>query len=458
MAKQTINTGTAANDGTGDTLRNAFVKTNQNFTEVYSLWGGNFDSLRFYGNSLCSGNSLADTYGTTPINIEPDGEGSVRITVPNNASANTTPITLLNHAVTGNVEISTSSYANTWTFTHDARLIFPDGTEQITAYDAANSGGANTGDVTFINDLIQGSGYILSISPGSGFTTDNQFFRFRGGDDPSHLHFDTSDASAFDLFVGDDNKYVKVAKEGHIAIRSYDANGVSATWSFDPNGTTHFPNISSYGATSYGVPDIVNRDGEKISLWDQYPLGYSYSIGIEPDAMWFGVDEGLSNKGFNWYTGNNKIMELTRSGILSANSVVIANTVSMVAGEADAGNNTGSVPIDLNKTINKLHPWGNAGSVTGDQYTLADGIEGQIMYLVPRNGYGSGDEYTTVKFAHCRYRDISSGNIIEANDIGWWLPFGGILGSSDAKIGSYNSLITLIFTDGHWNLPHSIFD
>ena len=35
MAKQNINIGTVANDGTGDPLRTAFDKTNQNFTELY---------------------------------------------------------------------------------------------------------------------------------------------------------------------------------------------------------------------------------------------------------------------------------------------------------------------------------------------------------------------------------------------------------------------------------------
>lgn len=35
MAKQTINTGAAANDGTGDQLRSAFEKINLNFTELY---------------------------------------------------------------------------------------------------------------------------------------------------------------------------------------------------------------------------------------------------------------------------------------------------------------------------------------------------------------------------------------------------------------------------------------
>lgn len=34
--KQTIGIGTVANDGTGDTLRNAFDKTNDNFDEIYN--------------------------------------------------------------------------------------------------------------------------------------------------------------------------------------------------------------------------------------------------------------------------------------------------------------------------------------------------------------------------------------------------------------------------------------
>jgi hypothetical protein len=45
MAKQTINIGTTANDRTGDPLRTAFTKVNQNFTELY-----NKDATDFSGN------------------------------------------------------------------------------------------------------------------------------------------------------------------------------------------------------------------------------------------------------------------------------------------------------------------------------------------------------------------------------------------------------------------------
>ena len=47
MAQQTINIGTVANDGTGDPLRTAFDKTNDNFTEVYAGLGVPDDSVTY---------------------------------------------------------------------------------------------------------------------------------------------------------------------------------------------------------------------------------------------------------------------------------------------------------------------------------------------------------------------------------------------------------------------------
>jgi hypothetical protein len=41
MAKLTVNTGTSPNDGTGDSLRLSFTKTNSNFTELYNILGLN---------------------------------------------------------------------------------------------------------------------------------------------------------------------------------------------------------------------------------------------------------------------------------------------------------------------------------------------------------------------------------------------------------------------------------
>ena len=47
MAKQTVNLGTTADDGTGDNLRDGMDKVNDNFTEIYTKIGD--------GSSLSSG-------------------------------------------------------------------------------------------------------------------------------------------------------------------------------------------------------------------------------------------------------------------------------------------------------------------------------------------------------------------------------------------------------------------
>ena len=67
MAKQTINTGAAANDKTGDTLRAAFTKTNANFTEVYNnvtSLTNTVDNLNFteFTNVVLTNHALDETF------------------------------------------------------------------------------------------------------------------------------------------------------------------------------------------------------------------------------------------------------------------------------------------------------------------------------------------------------------------------------------------------------------
>ena len=57
MAKQAIGIGTTANDGTGDPLRTAMDKTNDNFNEVYALFG-NGSTLAISGDATVSAGAL----------------------------------------------------------------------------------------------------------------------------------------------------------------------------------------------------------------------------------------------------------------------------------------------------------------------------------------------------------------------------------------------------------------
>ena len=75
MSKQRNNVGTGVNTGTGDTLRSAMEKCNNNFDELYDLIGQ--DST---GKSIdISGNTISSTFTNTDINISPNGTGDVVI-------------------------------------------------------------------------------------------------------------------------------------------------------------------------------------------------------------------------------------------------------------------------------------------------------------------------------------------------------------------------------------------
>lgn len=59
MAKQTVNIGTVANDGTGDQLRTAFDKLNDNFNEVY---GNNFVTEGMLNSDIVTNAKLGAEY------------------------------------------------------------------------------------------------------------------------------------------------------------------------------------------------------------------------------------------------------------------------------------------------------------------------------------------------------------------------------------------------------------
>jgi hypothetical protein len=85
MARQTINIGTNANDGTGDPLRTAFDKINDNFAELY---GGDDDASTVLEHDTApklAGNLDVNNFQITTdvtngnVNIQPNGTGNVQL-------------------------------------------------------------------------------------------------------------------------------------------------------------------------------------------------------------------------------------------------------------------------------------------------------------------------------------------------------------------------------------------
>ena len=100
MARQTINIGTNANDGTGDPLRTAFDKINDNFLELY---GADGDANTLQGNLDINGFNIISATSNQNIRIIPNGTGTVELEKSTNITGALTVSTTA--AITGNATV-----------------------------------------------------------------------------------------------------------------------------------------------------------------------------------------------------------------------------------------------------------------------------------------------------------------------------------------------------------------
>tara|TARA_B100001057_G_scaffold27524_1_gene25295 strand:- start:229 stop:1737 length:1509 start_codon:yes stop_codon:yes gene_type:complete len=188
MAKQTINIGSSANDGTGDPLRTAFDKINDNFDELYSTsltervsldtspqLGGNLDVVTHSIVSTTNRDIVLAPHGTGAVkasslkflgtSISSDDSTMVQINEGLNVSGATTLSTSLALAtgatVTG-VDNGALGSSATLLATQGAIKTYVD--SQVTAQDLDLAGDSGTGAV----DLDSQS---LTIAGGTGITS-----------------------------------------------------------------------------------------------------------------------------------------------------------------------------------------------------------------------------------------------------------------------------------------------
>jgi len=109
MARQTINVGTIANDGSGDTLRVAGTKMNQNFQELYNILGGDDLSAGSVTSFTDSGIDFPGVTHTLKLGFTEPVSGQQKLTLPNttgtivtnNATQTLTNKTLTQPAING---------------------------------------------------------------------------------------------------------------------------------------------------------------------------------------------------------------------------------------------------------------------------------------------------------------------------------------------------------------------
>mgnify|MGYP003113160392 FL=1 len=154
MAKQTINIGSAPNDGTGDNLRDGATKINDNFTEVYNFTNGFID----YNDTTGSISLVSDTWTTIPNN----GQGAF-----SNDTYKPEGVTDLMDVSDGSIDPTDLNLGDTILIRNDFK-VNPNTNNALLEfrYELGNGGGLYTLETT-LGRLDDGSGkdYRFSLKP-----------------------------------------------------------------------------------------------------------------------------------------------------------------------------------------------------------------------------------------------------------------------------------------------------
>jgi hypothetical protein len=229
------------------------------------------------------------------------------------------------------------------------------------------------------------------------------------------------------------------------------------TWEFEPTGKTTFP-----GAVIKGTVAKTGADPADIGK------GAAATVTVSPTNN-TNLNVGTVN-GIAFGTGFTLNVTVAENGDISA--VVIYSIPNLSVGDYGTlggggvlGGTMGvdditftvetltnvitDTAIDLTKSVNKL---------TDGQYTLADGVEGQIMYFVPQTGAYSYNGVNTpilITITNVRRWNSSTG-LAEVSTPGGWLPFveNAVDNAGAEIIGRFgaSTMAYAIFTDGAWNV------
>ena len=367
MSQQTINIGSAANDGTGDPLRTAFDKINDNFNEVYDKLGGSSLS-----NITLTGSTITNTITNGDLTIDANGTG--KVVIEGDLVVNGT-----------NTQIETS------------QLTVEDNFLEL---NSNNSSGADIDAGFYVNRGSSDAAY---------FFWDEGTDKFRAGT------AGTSDSSAVSLnatativanFEGDTLQINEISSGDSTAIQLNDGLNVSGTLSVDTIDTN---TISSTDSTAIQIDDGLNVSGAVTiggTLRVQEIVGED-SVSVQIQSLDTDIISSTASAGI-------QITEAVNvSGTLSADTID-TNTISSNIGGSIQSTDSTEVTIDdalhvegptrVNGSVNHAFQILETDTITGaggsnaieitvgvcllntgsDTATLsiADGVNGQVIHIV----------------------------------------------------------------------------
>lgn len=285
MAKQTINLGTAADTKTGDSLRTAFQKTNENFTELYNrpTFSGSYNDLTnkptipadvsdltdtenlLVGGNANTGNVTFDnvtiigaetqqvgTFLWFPVNDEgnADNKGASGVALPINEDSQQIQVGWIARFESGEV--------------YPVQSVF-EANGALNATMNSGSGFFATLPVTFESPDYVAYAPTQLILKADGTQPDYGVRIFNSIDSDTHLQpVDRKKGISLGFAYGN-GSHIRVEgswgqwyQEGtgdRVAILASDGNGTSAEWKFNKDGSVNLPNntLSASGSDSIDI-------------------------------------------------------------------------------------------------------------------------------------------------------------------------------------------------------------